>query len=114
MATVLVVDDEPDLRFLVRKLLEKNGHAVLEAGNGQRALEVLDEQAIDLLIVDPAMPVMDGRTLVREVREHGREALPIVLWSENVDHDLPVQAVFVKPYGGPDLARAVDRLTQRT
>lgn len=115
VATVLVVDDEPDLRFLLRKLLERSGHAVLEAPNGRAALDVLADEGVDVLIVDTTMPVMDGATLISELRAHdGLSATPVIMWSDNPDREIGVEAVFAKPYGGPEIAGAVTRLTQRS
>ena len=70
MATILVVDDEPDIITLLKILLEKEGYTVLEASNGQVALERLGVEPPnpsaprpDLIILDIMMPVMDGHAL---------------------------------------------------
>jgi PAS domain S-box-containing protein len=67
--TILVVDDNPTNRFILRKTLESRGINVLEAASGEKALEVLqDQKAIDLIITDHDMPEMDGVQLVRRIR----------------------------------------------
>ncbi len=80
MKTILVVDDDEDLRAALTGLLEDAGHRVLEAGNGADALAVLDENAADLAIVDVMMPGMDGLQLHDAIRGGDRcPALPILL-----------------------------------
>ena len=69
MFRILVVEDDAELRGLFRRVLEKNGYETLEAADGQQALDVLDENYIDLIISDIMMPVMDGYELVRSLRE---------------------------------------------
>jgi len=66
---ILVVEDDNELRQLFRRVLEKNGYEALEACDGQQALDVLEDQFIDLIISDIMMPVMDGYELVRSLRE---------------------------------------------
>ena len=68
---ILVVEDEPSLRFLVRKVLERSGFEVLEAASGTAALELWDKDKpqIDLLLTDMVMPDgMSGRQLVERLR----------------------------------------------
>ena len=69
MFRILVVEDDAELRGLFRRVLEKNGYEALEAADGQQALDVLDENYIDLIISDIMMPVLDGYELVRSLRE---------------------------------------------
>ena len=69
MFRILVVEDDAELRGLFVRVLEKNGYEALEAADGQQALDVLDENYIDLIISDIMMPVMDGYELVRSLRE---------------------------------------------
>lgn len=68
MKRVLVVDDETDYRMLLRALLQAEGYEVVMAGNGEEALEKLEEQPVDLIVSDIFMPVMDGIKLYRKVR----------------------------------------------
>lgn len=76
--TVLVVDDEPGHRQMVRAVLEDAGWRVLEADSGDAALEVLSRETPHTALVDMRMPGMDGLTLLREI--HARQpSLPVVL-----------------------------------
>lgn len=65
MATILIVDDHPTMRFLLRKILHSEGHLTLEAEHGRAALEQLAAHPdIALLVTDLEMPVMDGLELL--------------------------------------------------
>jgi len=76
---VLVVEDYDDSREFIRFLLEDYGFDVMEATNGREAVEALKEQAPDLILMDIAMPVMDGLTATRQIREQKQfQKLPII------------------------------------
>ena len=66
--TALIVDDAVSIRQMVAYTLSQAGFDVIEAGNGQQALERLDARRVDLIITDLHMPVMDGLTFIREAR----------------------------------------------
>jgi DNA-binding NtrC family response regulator len=68
MACVLVVDDEPGVRALLRHVLEREGHAVIEAANGRRAMRALHGAPVDLVITDIIMPEQEGMETISEVR----------------------------------------------
>ena len=77
---LLVVDDNKDNRLIVRHMLESAGAEVLEATNGQLALEILlDGPEFDAVLMDMQMPVMDGYTAVRTLREKGHDAIIVAL-----------------------------------
>ena len=67
LARILVVDDEPSVRRMLKRLLSEQGYAVVEAGDGSEALEIVirDESGLDLVITDVKMPVMSGKELGR-------------------------------------------------
>jgi GAF domain-containing protein/CheY-like chemotaxis protein len=77
---VLVVEDDPDLRALVRRLLEQSGHAVLEAADGRAALDQIRTKRPGLVLLDLMMPEMDGFEFLEELRrdETGR-AIPVIV-----------------------------------
>jgi PAS domain S-box-containing protein len=81
-ATVMVVDDAPENRELVRLVLEEVGLRVVEAENGQVALDNARAQKVDLMLMDMQMPVMDGFTATQHLRARG-ETLPIVALTAN-------------------------------
>lgn len=66
---ILIVDDNADNQYMLRSLLEGNGHTVIEASEGEEALNKLKEEPIDLIISDILMPIMDGFTLCWEVHK---------------------------------------------
>ena len=85
--TILVVDDEPEIVTLLKFILEKDGHRILEAGNGVAALERLgveppspEAPKPDLIILDIMMPVMDGYTLNNRLQKEPKtKAIPILV-----------------------------------
>jgi len=79
-ATVLVVDDESMNRDLVAAVLGKEGYAILHAQNGEEALEVLANKAVDVILMDVMMPVMDGFEAVRRIKaEEALKNIPIIM-----------------------------------
>ncbi len=68
MATILITDDDPTLRAIAIELLAADGHRVLEAGDGDEALLILDTEAVDLLVLDMLMPNKDGLETILELR----------------------------------------------
>jgi DNA-binding NarL/FixJ family response regulator len=77
---VAIVDDTEDLRFLLRTALERGGmEVVAEAGNGREGIEVVRESQPDVVLLDLAMPVLDGRAALPRIRRDAPEARIIVL-----------------------------------
>jgi DNA-binding response OmpR family regulator len=119
--TILVVDDEQNLREMIRVYLEQEGYRVLEAPNGQEALFIARHEKPDLIILDLMMPVMGGYDFVRI---HGNEAkTPIIMLTAKVDDqdkivglELGADDYLTKPFNVRELlarVRAVLRRTQR-
>jgi two-component system alkaline phosphatase synthesis response regulator PhoP len=80
MARVLVVDDEKDVVELVKFLLERDGHQVLEAFNGREALERAYAEHPDLIILDIMMPEMDGYTVNARLTENdATRRIPVII-----------------------------------
>lgn len=114
MAMVLVVDDEPDYRFLLRMLLRDYDVEVLEASHGKQAMELVQERVPDVVVTDLWMPVMGGHELVEALRRDERTAdVRVLVWSADPDRALPVDAIVPKPYGGDALVRQVTQLLER-
>ena len=80
MFKILVTDDDKNTRLLFETVLKRAGYTVLLAANGVEALEVMDREHIDLVILDVMMPMMDGYELTRELREFN-STLPILMVS---------------------------------
>ena len=78
MFNILVVEDDKNLRKLITTGLKKNNYIPFEANDGEEALEMLDNQYIDLIITDVMMPKMDGFELIKELRM-SEYKLPILL-----------------------------------
>jgi len=105
---VLVVDDEPPIRKLLRLGLAAHGYHILEAPNGKTALELLSE-APDLVILDLGLPDIEGHDLLRTIRARN-ESVPIVVLSSRGDEASKVQALdfgaddyVTKPFGMDEL-----------
>lgn len=79
ISTIMVVDDDEDIRYMMRVLLEEDGYRVLEAENGQRALEIVEGNHPDLILMDLSMPVLDGFAATRRLRKLSRlREVPII------------------------------------
>jgi excisionase family DNA binding protein len=83
---VLVVDDDPGVRQVVRANLEAEGYAVREAGSADEGLASLEEEPPDLLLLDVMMPEVDGWEMLRRVQERfGVGAIPVLVFSGTVE-----------------------------
>ncbi len=83
--TILYVEDNPDNRSLIRRVLEAENYLVVEAINAKQALEKLESCDIDLVLMDINMPEMDGYTLTAKIREIEKfSKVPIVAVTANV------------------------------
>jgi two-component system KDP operon response regulator KdpE len=105
---VLVIDDEPPIRKLLRVGLTSQGYDIIEAGNGKAALELMRE-APDLVILDLGLPDIQGHELLRTIRSRN-ESVPVVVLSSRGDEDGKVQALdlgaddyVTKPFGMDEL-----------
>jgi len=89
MATILVVDDYPVVQRLLRYTLERDGHEVFVTSDGFQALDFLSENTVDLIIMDVAMPDMNGLELLKRVRaeETFRDVPIIMLTASGQDED---------------------------
>jgi CheY-like chemotaxis protein len=113
--TVLVVDDEPDIRATVSAMLEIEGYAVAEAANGADALRQLEERQPDVILLDMRMPILDGWGFAAELRRRGHRT-PIVVMTAARDAahwaaEIAASAFVSKPFGYGDLIAAVESVT---
>jgi DNA-binding response OmpR family regulator len=109
---VLIVDDDASLRRMLRLTLLDGGFDVRLAENGRAALEAIAEQAPDAVVLDLEMPEMDGRTLIRELRERGID-VPVLIVSaygaRAAGRELGAPAMD-KPFNPDELLTAVREL----
>ena len=113
MKRVLIVEDDPNLRVVIRMVLERAGYEVAEARHGVSALESIDVEPPDVVIADMTMPVMGGVELIDRIQSNPTTAsLPIVLLSgRQVETAVSrlVNAVVLKPFEPADLVASIDR-----
>jgi len=90
---VLVVDDDPQVRDVVRINLEMEGYAVVEAGNAEEGLKAVEDDAPDLVLLDVMMPQVDGWEMLRRVQErHGVGSIPVVMFSGQLESEAQREA----------------------
>lgn len=110
---ILVVEDDPSARESIKLLLRIDRHAVTEAKDGMEALELVSGQPFDLVILDYAMPGMQGREVALQIKRIA-PALPILMVTAYLEKlsgvDTPVNAVLGKPYAMDELRSAIARL----
>jgi two-component system, cell cycle response regulator DivK len=120
-ATILYVEDNPDNRTLVRRILLSEDYSLLEAVNGLDALNILKNERPDLILMDINMPDMDGYTLTAKIRATpGFERIPILALTANVmrgDKEKTLEAgcdgYIQKPLDIDQLIREVERFLLR-
>ena len=77
---ILIVEDDPDTRVVLRRTLEREGFAVVEAGDGREGLQAVRESSPNLVLLDLMMPVMDGFEFLKTLRHDlGERALPVIV-----------------------------------
>ena len=113
--TVLVIDDDAHIRSSIGKFLIARGHTVIEAADGEKGVEVVESQAVDIVITDVKMPGMDGLEVLRQVQSISPETEVIVITgvkeAENAFRALREGAFdfFNKPFKVEDLNAAIQR-----
>ncbi len=117
MTTVLIIDDEPDLRATIAEIFERDGFHVVEAGDGETGIRGIEEAGPDLLLLDLGLPDGNGFDILRTLRSQG--SLPVIVISgrdSEVDRvlglELGADDYVVKPFSNRELvarARAVLR-----
>ena len=117
---ILVVDDESRMRKLVKDFLSKSGYEVLEAGDGEEAVDIFfKDKEIALIILDVMMPKMDGWQVCREIRQYSK--VPIIMLTAKSDErdellgfDLGVDEYISKPFSPKILVARVEAILRRT
>lgn len=116
---VLVVDDEADMREMLEIYLKKENYRILHAENGDEALDKLYEHEVDLIILDVMMPVMDGFTACKKIRE--KYMMPILMLTAKSDEwdkvrglKLGADDYVMKPFSPKELLARVEALLRRS
>ncbi len=120
---ILVVDDEDDIRKLVRRLLTDRGHAVMEAERGLIALRLVKEETPDLILLDAMLPEVHGFDIARRIKGSAKYgAIPILMMSavyrgwriaEDLKTNYGIEDYIEKPFRIADLISRVDRLLEK-
>jgi len=119
VSTVLVVEDDRDLRELLRRYLERAGHAVLSTGSGLEALGLLADAAPDLVLLDLGLPDLDGLEILRTARGNG--ATPVIVLTARSDVEdritglsLGADDYVTKPFSPTEVTLRVGAVLGRT
>ncbi|MBM3199350.1 response regulator [Candidatus Woesearchaeota archaeon] len=111
--TVIIVDDEKDIREAFKKTLQVKGFNVITASSGEECLTLLKKQKVDLILLDLLMPEMDGVKTLQNIREINKEVKVVIVTAVDKEDvrektmGLGVEGYLVKPAGKQDLADMV-------
>ena len=118
--TVLVVDDEARMRKLIKDFLTQKGYSILEANDGEEALNIFEEKknSIDLILLDVMMPKLDGWSVLRQIRQNSK--VPIIMLTargeeqdELFGFELGVDEYISKPFSPKILVARVEAILNR-
>jgi DNA-binding response OmpR family regulator len=116
---VLIVDDEPDILLMLRLTLEAEGFVTALAADGETALERLDQDRFDVMLLDVMMPVMDGWGVLERLQGRADAPVVIVVSAKTAPQDvarameLGASEYVTKPFSVSDLTRLIDGLVPR-
>ena len=116
----LIVDDSATMRSMIKSVLEENGYQTLSAGDGAKALKILGQSTVDVIITDINMPNMDGIELIKELRRQKNSAYtPILVISTEGGENLKkagkeagASGWIVKPFKAETLTQALNKLVK--
>jgi len=118
MVKILVCDDEPGLRAVIRKYAEFEGYEIVETDDGIHAIEACKNESFDVVVMDIMMPVMDGFSAVKKIREFSD--VPVIMLSargEEYDKvlafELGVDDYVVKPFSSKELMLRISAILKR-
>ena len=114
---ILVVDDSPTLRKVLRFFLEKKGYNVEEAHNGRVGLECISREAFDLIILDMAMPIMNGAQVLERLKEMKNFKTPILILSADKEEESKATGIslgasyyMTKPFKPPEVVERIEEI----
>lgn len=118
---ILAADDEPRIRLMIRRILEKD-YSILEADNGEKAVEIAEEQNPDLILMDLMMPIMDGYTACSKIKANtATRAIPVVILTaighelnKKFANEMGADGYITKPFTREDLLDTVSRFIKNT
>lgn len=118
-ASIMIVDDEAEMRKMIRTFLEKDGYTVIEAADGIDALTLFRKERIDLIILDIMMPFMDGFSFTKEIK--AISDIPIIFLSAKGSETDKVYGLklggddyMVKPFSPSELIARIESVLRRT
>ena len=118
MYKILIVDDEENIRRLIRKYAEFEGHEVFEAENGMVAVDLCKNESFDIIVMDIMMPELDGLSACREIRKHSNTPI-LMLSARGEEYDkisgfeFGVDDYVVKPFSPKELMLRIDAIMKR-
>ena len=121
MTKIMVVDDEPDLLEVVKLILESDGYQVVTAGGGQEALDKLEKEKPELVLLDIIMPKMDGWEVFSRIKSNPKTTdIPVIMLTakdQRIDkliglHVVRVDDYITKPFGRSELLERIKRVLQ--
>ena len=114
---ILVIDDSPTLRKLLGFYLKKKGYAVKEAHNGRVGLESIAKETFDLIILDMAMPVMNGAQVLEKLKEMKDFKIPILILSADKEEESKATGIslgasyyMTKPFKPPEVVERIEEI----
>ncbi len=122
MAKILFVDDEPDLIFLVTKMLKKEGYGVATAYSGEECLEILKKEKPDLILLDVMMQGIDGWEVCKKIKENKQtKNIPVVMLTVRTSDDSKrksfdyahCDAHIDKPFAREELIATIKKLLEK-
>jgi CheY-like chemotaxis protein len=113
MCTILVIDDEKGILRVIEEALTQFGHDVEIAGDGYEGIQKFDDGSYDMVITDLRMPGIDGRGVVKHIRNSRKSSVPVIGISGTpwLIQDLGFDAVLPKPFPLQDLVESVEKLS---
>ena len=119
MYNVLICDDQPDIVSALRIYLSPEGYQLFEAANGQQALDIMQKEDIHLALLDVMMPIMDGLTATKKIREFSN--VPIILLTAKSETEDKVQGLnagaddyITKPFEMKEVLARIEAVLRRT